>query len=196
MKSVRKEEEESTQPLTRDSFHSYLARAASNAEKFNLFGDIESSLCDQAVLFLHLASPSNPCTFYICSYGGSGDDGRALIGAMELAKAGGITIRTVALGAVFSAALDIFLAGTPGRRYVQQDCLMMAHSAGGDMKNKKEFKLRTEMDERILERYSKIRKPQREKMLENGDHYFGAEEAVSLGVADSIIRIGELVNQF
>jgi len=42
-----------------------------------------------------------------------------------------------------------------------------------------------------LERYTKIRKHQRERMLSTGEWYFDAEEAVKLGVADGVLTQGQ-----
>ena len=60
----------------------------------------------------------------ICSDGGSLEDAFALIDVM---RSSNIPIKTVGLGAVASAGLCIFIAGTPGRRVLTPNTSILSH---------------------------------------------------------------------
>ena len=83
-----------------------------------LFGEITSGACETASSFLlnRLLEGQQKATIMICSQGGDGDASRGLVGIMEMVKAGGLIIKTVATGQAASAAFDILIAGSKGER--------------------------------------------------------------------------------
>ncbi len=177
----------------RDAFTARLASACAVNGFYTLFGDVDSFVCEELIQFLggFRADGTTSPTIYICSDGGDADPARAVASYIEMQQSEGVRVTTIGLGTCCSAALDIFLVGSKGRRFAHEDTLFMAHASAASSATRKETRLRNALDDAILERYTRIKKPQRERMLETGDWYFSAAEAVALGVADKVIERGQ-----
>jgi len=132
----------------------------------------------------------------ICSNGGSLEDAFALIDVMKSSK---IAIKTVGLGAIASAGLMIFLAGTRGRRMLTPNTSILSHQFAWGSSGKahelfatvKEFQL---TEHRMIEHYKistgldedKIRKV----LLPPQDVYLSAEEALQYNICDEVANLG------
>jgi ATP-dependent Clp protease protease subunit len=109
-----------------------------------------------------------------------------------------IPIKTVGLGSVGSAGLLIFLTGTPGRRLLTPNTSILSHqfSWGSDGKAHELFATMKEFDlthRRMIEHYKKCTKLKEDeiknKLLPPHDVWLSAEEALALGVCDSIAEL-------
>ena len=103
-----------------------------------------------------------------------------------------------------SAGVLIFAAGDKGQRYLTSNCRLMCHSvSGGSYGNISE--LQTSMDEitrlqnsyfDLLGQFTGTSVSKWKGLIANGDYYFGAKEAVKLGVADKIINTNDNRKKF
>lgn len=131
----------------------------------------------------------------ICSEGGDVGAAFALIDVMRSSR---IPIKTVGLGSVGSAGLLIFLTGTPGRRLLTPNTSILSHqfSWGSDGKAHELFATMKEFDlthRRMIEHYKKCTNLKEDviksKLLPPHDVWLSAEEALALGVCDSIAEV-------
>jgi len=136
-----------------------------------------------------------PIKFYLSTYGGSADDMFALYDIMREVKAE-TEIHTHGIGKVMSAGVLLLAAGTQGKRCIGKNCRVMIHSViGGSHGSLHNMVNEMEAIQDIQEMYinclaseTKMTKKQIKKMLERKVNiYLSAEEAVELGIADTII---------
>jgi ATP-dependent Clp protease protease subunit len=134
-----------------------------------------------------------PIKVLINSDGGMVDEAFSLVSAIESSVT---TVHTVALGKAYSAGLLILLAGH--ERYCQKYTMMMLHQmkAGGldqaEVATILEYSEVWKIQQDIIESWiaSKTRitpKKLRDNFSKKHNWYFGAEEALKLGVVHSII---------
>jgi ATP-dependent protease ClpP protease subunit len=94
-----------------------------------LFGEINDELIAQACNVLigeqYREIPKEKIRIMINSPGGELHAAFALIEIMEASK---IPVETIAIGQCVSAALMIFMSGTPGMRTVTRTCTAMSHT--------------------------------------------------------------------
>lgn len=128
----------------------------------------------------------------ICSPGGEMESAFAVIDVM---RSSSIPIKTVGLGQIASAALLIFLAGTPGRRVLTPNTSILSHQYtwGSDGKHHELFAITKEFglaQQRMLSLYRETTGLSdtviREKLLPASDVWLSADEALTLGCCDYI----------
>jgi ATP-dependent Clp protease protease subunit len=128
----------------------------------------------------------------ICSEGGDMSAAFALIDVM---RSSNIFIKTVGLGQIASAGLLIFLAGSPGRRTLTPNTSIMSHQYawGNDGKHHELMATLKEFDltqKRMVAHYVECTGLSEEEikqtLLPAHDVYLSAEEAMALGICDSI----------
>ena len=162
-----------------------------------LFGEITSDSCETASCFLfdRLLRNEKKATILICSQGGDGDASRGLVGVMEMVKAAGLTIKTVATGQAASAAFDILIAGTKGERFCTETTLLMTHSTSVDARERALSELLEKVDDQILMRYTTLdRKKINAYAKVGGNLWMSAKEGLEAGVVDFIIQVNEVLD--
>ena len=170
---------------------------------FYLVGEISDQSClpihHSLLLYTQQKPPKNGMTIIINSPGGNLQTAWSLIDLMTLMKPV-LPIRTVAIGDASSAASLILAAGTPGQRYVGENCSMTLHDAMyffSDMPHKtgdliaitKDLKLE---QERLIRFWTSISGETdieiiKETFMSQNDSPVNAEQAIKLGLADTII---------
>lgn len=134
-----------------------------------------------------------PIQFYINSYGGEVCQAMAMIDIILNSRT---PVNTYCYGAAFSAALDLYLAGS--KRYAGEHCRFMYHSAQGctpygmpelSISAGAEHQAMEEMRVKFILQQSKIKEDQlRKSRLNQNCWFFGAEEALKLGVCHEILQ--------
>ena len=135
-----------------------------------------------------------PFEFVISTLGGNAQEMFGLYDLMRVLR-DNCDIYTIGLGKVFSAGTLLLASGTPGKRRIGKNCRVMIHSVlGGSMGSL--HNLENEMDEIrwIQEKYieamveeTNMTKAHLKKIINRKvNAYFTAEEAVELGIADTI----------
>jgi ATP-dependent Clp protease protease subunit len=168
-----------------------------NARIVMLHGELtEYSVSQVMAHILHHASQGNkPIKLVVSSYGGSVHE---LFGLIDLMRSVNSPIHTIGLGKIMSAGAVITAAGTKGHRMIGASTRVMIHSMSGgavgtmfQMENEmKEQRVMQETIERILLRDTSITKKQLDDIMKQGhDHYYTAQEALKLGIADKIIGV-------
>ena len=160
-----------------------------------LTGEITSELADAVIaqiLHLDAEEPGEEITLYIDSPGGSVTAGLAIYDVMQVVSA---EIRTVCIGTAASMAAVLFAAGD--RREILMHGEVMIHDplvSGGisgsaltvQDKSNRLMEKRKVLSSILAEHTGKSVK-QIYKVTAK-DTYFGAEEAVAFGLADSIVE--------
>jgi ATP-dependent Clp protease, protease subunit len=128
----------------------------------------------------------------ISSEGGAVDTAFALI---DVINSSAIPIKTVGLGTIASSGLLIFLAGAKGRRILTPNTSILSHQYSWGVEGKahelfamtKEFNL---IQQRMVSHYKKCTSLDedviRTKLLPASDVWLSAEEALALGICDSV----------
>ena len=133
--------------------------------------------------------------FYICSGGGSVNDMFSVYDLMQLVKANR-DISTFGYGRVYSAAVLLLAAGTPGKRYMAKNARLMIHhcssNAGGthpDIRaNFDELKTLEDMLVQAIASHSSLSAGEIYNIMSrNTDEFFSAEDALEMGLVDKII---------
>ena len=133
--------------------------------------------------------------FFISSGGGSVSDMFAIYDVMQLVQPNR-DIATFGYGKIYSAAVALLAAGTPGKRYMGKHARLMIHhcssNAGGPHPNVRanfeELKKVEEMMVEVLAQHSNLSVGEIYNVLsKNIDEYFSAEEALEMGLVDKII---------
>jgi ATP-dependent protease ClpP protease subunit len=162
-----------------------------------LFGEITSGACETASSFLltRLFQGSGRATILICSQGGDGDASRGLVGVMEMVKAKGLIVKTIATGQAASAAFDILIAGSKGERICTDTTLLMTHSTSVDARDRGLIDLLEKVDDQILMRYTTLdRKKINAYAKVGGNLWMSAKEGLDAGVVDRIIQVNEVLD--
>jgi ATP-dependent Clp protease protease subunit len=161
-----------------------------------LFGEINDELVAQACHVIiaeqYRENPKDKITIMINSPGGELHAGFALIEIMEASR---IPIETIAIGQCVSAALMIFMSGTPGMRTVTRTCTAMSHTystgiEGNHWDLKDIQKELSNTQDRIIAQYEKCTGQSKaiimKKLIGKGDHWLRPEEMVKYGIADHV----------
>lgn len=137
-----------------------------------------------------------PIEFYLSTPGGSLYDMFAIYDMITHIKEQGCEVKTVGIGQVMSAGILLLASGTKGSRKVGRHCRLMLHDVRGEAHGLTRV-LQESVDEiqrskedlvSALKVSTKMKEKEIRKMLAKGtDYFFGAEEAVKLGIADEII---------
>jgi ATP-dependent Clp protease, protease subunit len=142
---------------------------------------------------INLEGHNTEIKLIINSDGGDLSSAFALIDIMKGSK---IPISTFGLGTIASAALNIFLAGTKGRRFITPNTSILSHQYSWENSGKehelyalnKELQLTTN---RMIDHYKKctgmVEKNIKKILLPPHDVWLSAEEAVQYGIADKIV---------
>jgi ATP-dependent Clp endopeptidase proteolytic subunit ClpP len=146
------------------------------------------------LISLHRELPDNESiTLFICSGGGTCDVSLAIIDTIEQIKKEGRVVKAYCTGRVESMACYIALSCTKGERYTTPKTTFMVHDihwnpegSSIDIKNKyKSLEITNTHIKNLISNYSS------EKLLElietNTDRFLYAEEALELGIIDSIL---------
>ena len=156
-------------------------------------GEVTDESCSVAIAqLLYLNSiGTNDISIYINSPGGSVVDGLSLVDSMNFVKS---DISTLCLGTAASMAAVILSNGTKGKRYALPHSRIMIHQASHGMRGKY-ADIQIEFDQlkrcqsdcfRTLAKNTGKTFEEIEKLCER-DNWFIGEEAVELGVIDSIV---------
>lgn len=161
-----------------------------------LFGDIEDDIIAQACNVIigeqYREEPKDKIRIMINSAGGELHSAFALI---EIMEASSIPIETIAIGQCVSAALMIFMSGTPGMRIVTRTCTAMSHTystgiEGNHWDLKDIQKELQNTQERIVGQYEKCTGKSKasimKKLIGKGDTWLRPQEMVEYGIADRI----------
>ena len=128
----------------------------------------------------------------VCSEGGDIAAAFALIDVMRSSQ---IPIKTVGLGQIASAALMIFIAGSPGRRILTPNTSILSHqfSWGSDGKahelfaTVKEFELCQKRMINLYKQATGLEEAElKQTLLPPHDVWLSAEEALEFGICDHI----------
>ena len=133
--------------------------------------------------------------FFISSGGGSVNDMFSVYDLMQIVKANR-DIATFGYGRVYSAAVLLLAAGTPGKRHMAKNSRMMIHhcssNAAGthaDIRaNFDELKKVEDMMVKALAEHSALSVGEIYNIMSrNIDEFFSAEDALEMGIVDKII---------
>lgn len=172
-------------------------RALESRHVFFINGEINGNLigCILRGIYriIHCGSPNLPIILYINSEGGDLWGGWALFDALELAKAHGFKVITVAIGKVQSAATIPFLAGEP--KLTTPNAIFTIHEAsswlsGKTSEQKDYLNFLSQCEKRYIELVtsrSKITPRMIRAKAYRKDWNFTASEAVKLGFADAYV---------
>lgn len=143
------------------------------------------------LLRLNERDPKKPINLYINSSGGNGYNADAIIAVMNMIEA---KVNTICLGHALSGACEILASGT-GERLCYEFATLMFHQtlweAEGDITN---LEIQAAQGQRfreaqieLLHRCTGQDKSVLRKDIER-DHYMSAQDALSYGIVDKIIR--------
>lgn len=162
-----------------------------------LTGEISTESVTAAIKWLAYenADPKDRVlTLYINSEGGDLYAAFALIDMMQNSQ---LSVRTIGIGSVMSAAFLIFISGSPGERYIGRNASVMCHqfSSAGDDSKYHDIRAVMKENDSLNKRMADIIKTStgldartvRAKLLHQSDVYLTADECVELGVADRIL---------
>lgn len=161
-------------------------------------GEVRDEMANAIVaqlLFLESLDPTEPITLYINSPGGSITAGMAIKDTMDYIKC---PVHTVGIGSCASMGAFLLCSGEKGYRSVLPNTEVMIHQPlGGYQGQATDIEIHTkrilEMKEKLTEYladYSNVDLEQMKDMCER-DNFLKAEEALSYGLVDKIIKKGE-----
>ena len=136
-----------------------------------------------------------PFEIILSTSGGNADDMMSVYDMMRMIRED-VDIETTGIGKVMSAGVLILAAGTKGKRRIGKHCRVMIHAvSGGTIGNMHELTNEFKEIKKIQESYiaclaeeTKMTAQQIKKYLKQKINvYLSAEEAVELGIADTII---------
>ena len=170
-----------------------------NERRVYLFGDVSNERAEKFVTRLHelYEEGGDPITVFINSVGGSVTDALAIYDVLQNAPC---QISTVGLGKVHSAAVTVLLAAPRENRASYANTEFMCHDISWKSDGPRAFlKDRVTQLERtvnqVLSIYSSdtslsLEEAKRLFFSDQADHYFSAEEALSMGFISQIITRG------
>lgn len=157
--------------------------------------NVSNSVVNQLLYLDHLTeSDPQPINVYINSPGGSVNDGLAIYDIMQFCKS---EIRTYAFGQASSMGSLLLCAGAKGHRYALPHSSIMVHQplirGGGitgqvtDIEIQAQYlgKIKNKLT-KIYEKHTGLSLEKLEKLLDR-DTFLTAEEAIELGLIDSIL---------
>ncbi|KAH0562151.1 hypothetical protein GP486_003154 [Trichoglossum hirsutum] len=155
--------------------------------------DVAASVVAQ-LLFLEADNPEKPIHLYINSPGGSVTAGLAVYDTMTYIQS---PVSTICVGQAASMGSLLLCGGQQGKRYCLPHSSIMVHQPSGGyfgqasdiaIHAKEILRIKAQVNE-IYRRH--LSKPHTigeiERMMER-DYFMGAEEALSLGIVDEVLR--------
>ena len=143
------------------------------------------------LLYLEAEDSSEPIHMYISSPGGSVMAGLAILDTMQLITA---PVYTYAMGMVASMAAVLFTCGEKGHRYMLPNAEIMIHQPlGGTSGQASDIEIQAKHIMNLKKRLYKILSKATGKHIKtiekesDRDNYFEAEQAITFGLADSIL---------
>jgi ATP-dependent Clp protease protease subunit len=143
------------------------------------------------LLYLEAEDSSEPIHMYISSPGGSVMAGLAILDTMQLISA---PVYTYAMGMVASMAAVLFTCGEKGHRYMLPNAEIMIHQPlGGTSGQASDIEIQAKHIMNLKKRLYKILSKATGKHVKtiekesDRDNYFEAEQAITFGLADSIL---------
>lgn len=165
--------------------------------------EIDSNITEKATMYIHkwnqfddesgiVVEKRKPIKVYINSVGGDVHDGFGLCSQMIRSKT---PVHTYNIGYCYSMGFLIFIAGH--KRYADELSDFLNHAF---WKSTGYVKAHDYIQDgawamkimKLMKRYIKSRTKMSQKQIDNDfkvDHWFDADEAVRLGVADKVIRV-------
>lgn len=163
---------------------------------FFLSGDINDGNVGECIKWIiseNVKQEHKELILYINSIGGDLYSAFGLIDIIHLSK---ISIKTVAVGSLMSAAFLIFMCGTKDRRFITKNTSIMSHQFSTFYEGKEHDVKASEKETRyIKQRMLQIIKDSssldertiKRRLLPPSDVWLSAEECVELGVADHVL---------
>jgi ATP-dependent Clp protease protease subunit len=160
-----------------------------------LDGEINDATADLVVaqmLFLEAEDPKKDISLYINSPGGSVTAGLAIYDTMQYLRS---DVQTICMGQAASMAALLLTAGQEGKRYILPSARVMIHQPWGGVEGQasdisihaKEIgRLKSLTIDLFVEHTHKTRE-QLAKDVER-DFFLNADDAVSYGIVDSVMR--------
>lgn len=161
-----------------------------------LTGTVEEQGCSLLVaqmLFLEAENPDLPITLYVNSGGGSIYAGLAVYDTMQYLKC---PVHTIVTGIAASMGSFLAQAGAPGHRYVLPRATTMIHQPSSGARGKvSDIEIDYKESERLKKMMTQLYVDHNNKgvtydkfaELMDRDKYLTAQEAVDLGLADSVV---------
>jgi len=150
------------------------------------------SICER-IIQMNVAQETDFIQMIINSPGGTCSAGFAIIDLMEWSR---LPIYTTGIGMIASMALAIFMAGEKGHRVITPRTSILSHrfsafSCGNHSELIAKRKEEDLMHQRLLRHYTEHTKLQSDdevisKLLRDVDTWLSADEAVELGIADTV----------
>ena len=159
-----------------------------------LSGEIDDTLANSVVAeLLYLDSINhNEISIYINSPGGSITAGMAIYDTMNFVKS---DVSTICIGMAASMAAFLLSSGKKGKRYSLPNSEIMIHQPLGGIKGQAtEIKIAAERILRTKKKLNEILAKNTEQSLEKieqdteRDHFLEADEALTYGLIDKIIK--------
>lgn len=167
-----------------------------------LFGDVSPMKMAELIQHMVVLDSTNEkraINLMICSRGGDCGAGYALIDMMTSIRH---PVRTIVLGEADSMASLIFIAGTPGMRFIGSRSMILFHPMSDMVADYspyiqdriKSHNLSNQFSEDLMKGRTALTKEQIYK-ANNGELWLGPGEAVQYKVADQIITDNEVITQ-
>ncbi len=159
-------------------------------------GEVNASMTDVMVaqlLFLEAENSDIPINMYIKSPGGSVYDGLAVYDVIQYIKS---PVHTYVMGMAASMGSFIAQAGEPGHRYLLPNATTMIHQPSSGSKGKisdieidyqESMRLKKDLTAKYVLHNSKGTTYEQFERLMDRDKWLNAQEAIDLGLADSIV---------
>lgn len=154
-----------------------------------------ASLIVAQLLFLEAQDPDKDIQFYINSPGGSITDGMAIYDTMQYIKC---DVSTICVGMAASMASVLLAAGAKGKRFSLPNSEILIHQpligGGGLSGQTTDIKIHTDHLVATREKLNRILSDCTGQSMETilrdteRDHYMSAEEGMSYGLIDKVIR--------
>ncbi len=156
---------------------------------------IDDTVANAAIaqmLFLDSQSNDDDIKLYINTPGGLVTAGMAIYDTMQYVKS---PVSTICIGTAASMGAVLLAAGAKGKRFILPNSEVMLHQVmGGAEGQASDIKIRAEHILKIKDRLNKILAKHTSQSLSriekdtDRDYYMSAEEAISYGLVDKIIR--------
>jgi ATP-dependent Clp protease protease subunit len=160
-----------------------------------LIGEINHATAARVMmqmLYLENQKRGTEINFYINSPGGAVDDTLALYDTMRFLSS---PVSTYCIGRAYSGGAVLLTAGTKGRRFILPHAKVMIHQPyGGVTGQAEDIRIQAEQIIKMKAELNRIIADCSGQPVENvkrdseRDKYFSAEEAVSYGLVDEILR--------
>ena len=173
---------------------SIMVQQSDNVRIVVLHGDVnEHTISHVIVQLLQLANQNHkPIHLVISTYGGSVDEMFSLYDTIKFLPC---PVHTIALGKVMSAGVLLLASGVKGKRLIGRSARIMIHPVSGGLYGNvfealnevKEHQRLQELMADALQRETKMTREDVDKFMKAGhDCYITPEEAIRLGIVDSI----------